>query len=194
MTTTYLEQTSVDQLVAATTPREPVTVVRAEEPCPEFSRFLLTGVGSQWHWSDKLPWTWRQWFEWITRPGFETWVGWLRGTPVGYAELAGRRAQDHSEVEVESFGLLPAFFGRGFGGHLLTVALAQAWRLDQRWAELPPVGRIWLHTRTLDSPHALPNYLSRGMRVYTSEVAEQSVSAEPPGPWEGARAPRAGGL
>ena len=51
-------------------------------------------------------------------------------------------------VELQSFGLLPAFHGRGLGGHLLTVVL-------RRGLELAP--RVWLHTCSLDGPHAQAN-------------------------------------
>ena len=87
VTTTYLEQTSPDELRPAREPAEPLVVARAVEPSPEFTRFLLTAVGGHWHWRTKIDWTWSQWHAWITRPGFETWVGWYDGTPVGYAEL-----------------------------------------------------------------------------------------------------------
>lgn len=188
--TTYLEQTAPDQLVPAREPAETLVIARAEEPSPEFTRFLLTAVGGQWHWTDKLDRTWEQWWQWVTREGFETWVAWLHGTPVGYAELMGTVVDGCTEVEVESFGLLPAFVGRGFGGHLLTRALQEAWRLDTRWSGLPPVRRVWLHTYTLDSAHALPNYRRRGFRPYDTRTQDQDVSTDPPGPWPGAGAPR----
>lgn len=46
---------------------------------------------------------------WLTEPGHETWVAWVRGTPAGYAELVRR----DGEVEIENFGLVPSFIGRG---------------------------------------------------------------------------------
>ena len=36
------------------------------------------------------------------------------------------------------------------------------------WAEKPE--RVWLHTCTLDHPHALRNYLRRGFLVVRKEV------------------------
>lgn len=187
VTTTYLEQTSLEQLSPAVATHEPLSVERAEEPSPEFTRFLLTAVGGQWHWTEKLGWTWHQWHDWITREGFETWVGHVRGTPIGYAELYGRPATGGTEVEVESFGLLPAFIGRGLGGTLLTEVLRAAWSIDSRWSALPAVSRVWLHTCTLDSAHALPNYLARGLRPYDRRTTEQDIGATPPGPWPGSQ-------
>lgn len=185
VTTTYLEQTSPDQLRPAAQPTEPLTIVRAEEPSPEFSRFLYTAVGGPWHWTDKLGFTWNDWHTHLTQEGRETWVAHHRGTPAGYAELTGRPTAAGTEVEIESFGLLPHAIGRGFGGHLLTRALTEAWRLDARWPGLAPVRRVWLHTCTLDGPHARRNYERRGLVVYDIRTHEQA-DTPPPGPWPGA--------
>ena len=72
---------------------------------------LYTGVGSDWNWTDRRGWTWDRWREWLARPELETWVAYVRGTPAGFAEL-----EDQGDsVELVSFGLLPAFIGRGLG-------------------------------------------------------------------------------
>ena len=57
-------------------------------------------------------------------------------------------------IEIAYFGLLPEYFGRGWGKYLLTEAAREAWRGAPT--------RVWLHTCTLDHPAALPNYLQRG--------------------------------
>jgi GNAT superfamily N-acetyltransferase len=182
VTTTYLEQTSPDQLRPAATPAEPLEIVRAEDPSPEFSRFLYTAVGGPWTWTDKLGFTWNDWYVHITQEGRETWVAHHRGTPAGFAELQAVPTDSGTEVEIESFGLLPHVIGRGFGGHLLTRALTEAWRLDGRWDDLAPVTRVWLHTCTLDSPHARRNYERRGLVAYDARTEEQP-DLDPPGPW-----------
>ncbi|MDL5154812.1 GNAT family N-acetyltransferase [Actinomycetospora termitidis] len=189
VTTTYLEQTSPDQLRVAAEPAESLIFARAEDPSPEFTRFLYTAVGGPWHWTDKLGFTWNDWYAHVTRDGFETWVAHRRGTPAGYVELMGRPTDEGTEVEIESFGLLPHAVGRRFGGHLLTRALTEAWRLDDRWPDLPPVRRVWLHTCTLDSAHARANYERRGLVAYDTRTHEQEV-ADPPGPWPDSGAPR----
>ncbi|WP_418605259.1 hypothetical protein [Georgenia sp. SUBG003] len=79
------------------------------------------------------------------------------------------------------FGLLPAFTGRGLGGHVLADVLGRAWSLPARWPELPPAARVWLHTCSLDSPRALSNYRARGLEVYRTEQVEQGGAALPTG-------------
>ncbi len=183
MTTWYLEQTDHAELRAAKPPAVPVELVRAEIPGPEFNRFLYTAVGGDLHWTDRLSWSWQQWWDWLERPGVETWVAWVWGTPAGYAEL---EPQPGGQVEVAYFGLLPAFTGQRLGGHLLWHALDQAWTLGERTEALESTRRVWVHTCSLDSPAALQNYQARGMRVYDTVPAELPVPAAPPGPWPGA--------
>ena len=174
ITTWYLEQTAADQLRPAAPAS--VTCTRSELVSPEFNRFLYTAVGGEWHWTDRLGWSWRQWREWLDRPGVETWVAYLHGTPVGYAELDGATGDG---VEIAYFGLLPTFVGKGIGGHLLTVTLRRAWELTDE--------RVWVHTCSLDGPAALANYQARGMHLYRTETTDEEVSATAPGPWPGAR-------
>ncbi|GIF13735.1 GNAT family N-acetyltransferase [Actinoplanes teichomyceticus] len=187
ITTWYLEQTDPAQLVPGGAPAVPVQVVRAELPSPELSRFLYTAVGGDWSWTDRLPWTWQQWLDHLDRPGVETWVAYVRGTPAGYVELDGTRP---GEVEIVYFGVLSPFIGRRIGGFLLGVALEKAWSLAGRWPALPPVTRVWLHTCSLDGPAALANYQARGLRVQRTETTIAEAPAEAPGPWPGAARPR----
>ena len=51
------------------------------------------------------------------------------------------------------------------------------------------MGRVWLHTCTLDSPPALANYRARGFRVYRSETRPRTFPETTPGPWPGAQRP-----
>jgi GNAT superfamily N-acetyltransferase len=188
VTTWFLEQTDPADVRPARLPADDVTVTRAEVPSPELSRYLYTAVGGDWYWLDRLPWTWQQWYDWLDRPGVETWLAAVRGTPAGYLEL---EAQPEGEVEITYFGLLPSFVGQGVGGHLLTVALRQAWSLAERWRgatpAVHPTKRVWVHTCTLDGPAALPNYQARGMRLYRTDRDPEMLPGRSPGPWPGAQ-------
>ena len=111
----------------------------------------------------------------MERPGIETWLLSVRGTPAGYIEL-DRQAQD---VEIAYFGLIPEFIGQGLGGWLLGEGIARAWQMDAP-------RRVWVHTCTLDGPAALPNYQARGMSIYREETRVVDDVGEPDGPWPGA--------
>src|SRR5438067_12080960 len=120
VTTYYLEMTEPAALRPARARREDFAIRRAEIPSPELNRFLYTAVGGDWYWTDRLPWTYRDWLTYLERPELQTWVGYTAGSPAGYFEL---EAQAGDDVEVVYFGLLPRFVGRGFGGALLTAAV-----------------------------------------------------------------------
>ncbi|MCX5011013.1 GNAT family N-acetyltransferase [Streptomyces sp. NBC_00555] len=182
LTTWSLEMTSPADLIPATAPGPEITIVRAEVPSPEFSRFLYASVGGDIHWTDRLSLTRDQWVEQLGRPGVETWVAYDRGTPAGYVEFD---AQDDGVVEIIYFGLLPDFRGRRIGGHLLSVGVARAWDLGTRWPDREPTRRVWLHTCSQDGPTAMDNYLRRGFKLFETET-ESKEDTPTPGPWPGA--------
>ncbi|MFC8228722.1 GNAT family N-acetyltransferase [Streptomyces sp. NPDC057287] len=179
-----LEQTSPADLSPAAAPAAGVTVVRAETPLPEFSRFLYTAVGGDVRWTDRLGLTYAQWQEILERPGSETWVAYENGTPAGFIELD---AQEDGAVEVAYFGLIPAFRGRRIGGHLLSYGVARAWDLAERHPDRTPTKRVWVHTCSNDGPHAMDNYLRRGFRLFDTKI-EREPDVANPGPWPGAHA------
>ncbi|MDI5964210.1 GNAT family N-acetyltransferase [Streptantibioticus silvisoli] len=165
VTTWSLEQTSPGDLAPAAEPDAAagVRIVRAGVPSVAFSRFLYTAVGCDVSWTDRLEWPAERWREFLERPGAETWVAYEDGTPAGYLELD---PQDDGQVEITYFGLLPQFRGRRIGGHLLSYGTARAWDLACRAPDRPDTRRVWVHTCSLDGPHALANYRRRGFRVF----------------------------
>ncbi|MDT3396418.1 GNAT family N-acetyltransferase [Streptomyces sp. B1866] len=179
VTTWYLEQTAASDLAPARVPDPAagVRIVRAEVPSPELSRFLYSAVGADVAWTDRLVWPRERWQAYLERPGVETWIAYERGTPAGYVELD---AQDGGTVEIAYFGLLPDFRGRGVGGHLLSYGTARAWDLAGRWHGREPTRRVWVHTCTLDGPHALDNYRKRGFRLYDTRTEPAADGAAKP--------------
>ncbi len=156
-----------------------LTVERAAVVQPELNRFLYTAVGGDWYWTGRLPWTYERWEAWLRRPEVDTWVARRAGSPAGYFEL---ERQEDGDVELAYFGLMPQFIGQGVGGHLLTVAIGEAWAL-------PDTRRVWVHTCSLDHPSALRNYEARGFEVFDVATETQELPDRPPGPWPGANSP-----
>jgi GNAT superfamily N-acetyltransferase len=177
VTTWYLHMTDRAQVAPAPEPDPELEVRQVELPSPELSRALYTGVGSDWYWTDRLGWSWSRWHAWLARSELETWVGWVLGAPAGYAELE----RDGEAVEIASFGLLPAFIGRGLGTRLLDAAVRRAWELGPQ--------RVWVHTCSLDGPAALRTYRGRGFEVYDERTERVVLPAERPQPWPGAARP-----
>jgi GNAT superfamily N-acetyltransferase len=166
VTTWYLQMHSPDALRGKSLVPE-LQVIESEIPQVELNRFLYRLVGAPWQWTDRLVWSDRQWRDYVESPGLQTWVAWYRGSPAGYFELL----RDADAVQIAYFGLAPAFVGHGLGGPLLSEALRQAWQ----WR---PVRRVWVHTCSLDHPHALANYLARGMRLYRQETFWRSTTRQ----------------
>ncbi|MEI6536881.1 MAG: GNAT family N-acetyltransferase [Verrucomicrobiaceae bacterium] len=127
----------------------------------QFNRFLYLTVGEAWAWNDKRGWPDEKWRDYVGSGGVRTFAAYYDGSPAGYYEL---HRSETAEVEIGYIGLLPAFFGRGFGGALLTSAIEEAWRMQPE--------RVWVHTCTLDHPAALQNYEARGMKVWKTEASE----------------------
>lgn len=154
-------------------------IQRAEVPNPEFNRFLYSAVGGDWHWHERLSWSYERWMQWLDRAEQETWVAYVRGTPAGYVEL---EQQPTGSVEIAYFGLLPQFIGQNLGGQLLTFGIQRGWDLGAK--------RIWVHTCSLDHPNALRNYQARGLHIFKEEEKMVLLPGDTPGPWPNAqRAP-----
>lgn len=184
VTVTFLQQLSPAELKGSSkTLPEDARIERVEQITPEFSRFLYQSVGSSLNWTDRLSSTREQWKEVLDRPGSETWVIYQGGAPKGYFELVTEVCDGSSEVEIFYFGLIPEATGLGLGGVLLSEALTQAWSMAERWHALPEVSRVWLHTCSLDSPAALPNYLARGLKIYRTEIEDSQVLDAASGLW-----------
>ena len=154
---TYLELTDPAQLRPAGPPRVDgaVDIARVEPPDGAVNRWFYVEVGRPHGWVDHLGRSAAQWQAWADN--IETWVATVAGRRAGYYELA----PGPEGVEIAYFGLLRSAQGAGLGGHLLTHALRRAFELGPR---------VWVHTCTLDGPHALANYRARGLRAFRTET------------------------
>jgi GNAT superfamily N-acetyltransferase len=141
--------------------------LRLERVAPDniaLFRTLYRDVGGPYHWRDRNFVPDDQLRAHFEQPAVQLWVLYHGDAHAGFFEL--ERHPDES-VEVVYFGLTKHVFGRGFGKHLLTCAVTKAWELGAK--------RVWLHTCTLDSPAALPNYLARGFEPFKIETYETAV-------------------
>lgn len=138
-------------------------------------RELYRAVGERHQWRDRLAWSDAELEAHLARPTTQLWLLTRDGADAGYFELALAQAMrtpadgggiaapsdPGTDVEIAYFGLVPAFLGRGLGGHLLTCAVEAGWAAGGE--------RVWLHTCSLDGPAALPNYRARGFEPYAVE-------------------------
>jgi GNAT superfamily N-acetyltransferase len=156
-TVTYLEMTARAQLnQAAVVPGLSLEPLDRDRDSPLIAG-LLSRIGAPYGWkpAQLAEEEWPAWFGRCQARMF--WLLSLQGEPAGMTAYDLHFADD---VEIETFGLLPEFVGKGLGGYALTLAVQRAWELG------PGAGRVWLRTSTLDHPHALANYHRRGFRAF----------------------------
>jgi GNAT superfamily N-acetyltransferase len=157
---TFLEMTARDQLRPC--PAVDGVELFLEEPGAAVLRPLIIRVAEPHAWPSLL-WPDEQWEGWFAEPRRRAWTVRVHDEPAGVVELESH--PDDAAVEIASFGLVSEFVGRGFGGYALTLAIERAWSFGTVTCE-----RVWLHTSTLDHPHALHNYQRRGFRPYKTET------------------------
>ena len=136
-------------------------VVAQERMSPSEYRALYSAVGHEWHWHDRLVVPDGELAAYFASPDVQLWVLRVASDVAGYFEL---KRHDDERVEIVYFGLMPAYFGKGLGGWMLTRAIEQAFAMG--------ASLVTLHTCTLDSPRALPNYLARGFTISREEEYE----------------------
>ena len=169
---TYLELQTREQLRRAPSDDPSVRFVHRAGITPQHYRRLYGAVGHRWHWDDRDAWSDEMLAAHLDRPDVSVWECLVGDQSAGYFELL--RCADGS-AEIAYFGLAEPFIGRGVGKAMLTRAVEEAWALN--------LTRVWLHTCTLDSPHALPNYLARGFTPvrrerYVAELPDDSSRRE----------------
>jgi GNAT superfamily N-acetyltransferase len=156
---TYLELRTPDQLRRVELHDPAARFIRRDDVSVSEYRRLYREVGRQWHWLDRTTWTDERLAAHLARPEVVVYECRVGADVAGFFEL-----EQHGDgsVEISYFGLLQGFIGRGLGKAMLTAAATEAWALR--------ANRVWLHTCTLDSPMALPNYKARGFTPVRTET------------------------
>lgn len=141
-------------------PPSPLSLRRIEQPRTDDYRHLFRRVGARWLWFSRLVMADAKLEAIIRDPKVELYAVEDGGPePAGMVELDLRES---GQCELAFVGLVPELAGRGHGGWLLAVTLDLAWR--------PGVGRVHVHTCTLDHPAALRAYERAGFAAYKRAI------------------------
>lgn len=171
LTTTYLRIPERSAFRPAFAEDGRLSIVEAFEPSVPFYRFLYATVGEPFTWTDRLKWSDEQLFDYLSRSCVRLFTLHFRGTPIGYVEIdAEPDEESDSGTEIAYLGIFPEYHGRGYGKHLLSFGVTQAYEDGARG--------VWLHTCSLDGPHALANYRARGFVPFRVDVEE--LPGQPP--------------
>lgn len=155
---TTLEMTAPPRLRPM--PDAPLRLVRWPSPARNAYRTLFRRVGEPWLWFSRLVMADDALDAIIGDPAVEIHAVTDRaGIEVGLLELDFRVA---GQCEIGFFGLVPELAGKGHGRWLMAHALAMGWRKG--------IGRLWVHTCTLDHPGALGFYRRQGFTPVSRAV------------------------
>jgi len=128
------------------------TLVRMPAVDPHWYRDLFTRVGGHdWLWFSRLKMADEELMAILRHPKVEVRALMLNGQAQGLLELDFRTEQT---CELAFLGVTSALIGTGAGRFLMNAAIRHAWA--------QPIGRLHVHTCTLDHPGALGFYIRSG--------------------------------
>ena len=131
---------------------------KVDAPALHWYRDLHRRVGEEWLWFSRARLNDRELAAIVHAPGVEVYALVVDGRDEGLLELDFREA---GQCELVYFGVTAGLIGTGAARFLMNRALETAWSRELR--------RVWVHTCTLDGPHALANYRARGLVPYRVE-------------------------
>ena len=155
---THLEMLGAPKRPTVPAPPGRLALLKLEKPTIEFYRYLYDSVGEQWFWWERRQLSADKLHDVITQPTLDIYVLYVGGEPAGYVEL---NRQAMPEINVDYFGLMPHFTGRGYGGYFLN------WAVDQAWSHEPK--RLTVASCSLDDPRGLRTYQKAGFVPYQQE-------------------------
>jgi ribosomal protein S18 acetylase RimI-like enzyme len=155
----FLELSSLNDLIKSKIVYKNLIIILEKNKNFDFYKFLYKEIGKNFFWRDRLGWTLEQWNSYIQQSNLQFYVLKQNENLLGYYELLFDA--NTNSVEIPYLGIFKDYYGKGFGGYLLTDAIRQAFKA--------PINKVWVHTCTLDHPNALRNYISRGMKIFKTE-------------------------
>lgn len=121
---------------------------------------LYARIGGRWQWDTRKKFSNTELQELLQSPASHVFTLLVEKSIIGICEFWGVA----SEFELQHFGLLPEWNGKGFGLAFLETALNMVWQTGCQ--------SIWLHTDEWDSPSAIPVYEKVGFKVYKREFID----------------------
>ena len=126
----------------------------------QLNKFFYKNIGKKHKWVDRLSWTEEKWINYVSSKNVETFVLKFKDDLVGFFELIYH--PEKNETEIAYFGILEEYQNKKLGSYLLSEAIKKSFKNS--------VERVWVHTCSLDHKNALNNYVSRGMKIFKTEI------------------------
>ena len=158
----YLEIRSLQELNEEHQPLDGLTLNLVDPLNFQLNRFFYKTIGKKHKRKDRLIWDEQQWINYVSNKKVKTYVLKNKDELVGFFELIFHF--EKQEVEIAYFGILEEYQNKKLGSFLLSEAIKKSFDKN--------VNRVWLHTCSLDHKNALNNYVSRGMKIFKSEIVK----------------------
>ena len=156
----YLEIYSLNELVEPECPTKEYVVNLIDPPDFQLNKFFYKTIGKNHNWIDRLSWSEEKWINYASNNNVKTFVLKFKDDLVGFFELIFH--PEKNETEIAYFGILEEYQNKKLGSYLLSEAIKKSFRKN--------VIRVWVHTCSLDHKNALSNYISRGMKIFKTEI------------------------
>tara|TARA_B100000686_G_C16703985_1_gene925126 strand:+ start:67 stop:579 length:513 start_codon:yes stop_codon:yes gene_type:complete len=162
----YLEINSLENLNYSAKPNDNCNLHLVDPPDFQINKFFYKQIGKDHRWSDRLVWNDQKWIKYVENHKVKTYVLKDKEDLVGYSEQIFHFEEKNCEIAY--FGILQEYYGKKYGGFLLSQAIKNAF--------VNEIERVWLHTCSLDHEFALKNYQARGMKIFKSETVNLNIN------------------
>ena len=156
----YLEINSIKDLKEGNKPSEHYTLSLTDPINFQLNKFFYKTIGKNHKWLDRLSWSEEKWINYVSSKNVQTFVFKNKDELVGFFELIFH--PNKNETEIAYFGILEEYQNRKLGSYLLSEAIKKSFKNN--------INRVWVHTCSLDHKNALNNYISRGMKIFKTEI------------------------
>ena len=156
----YLEISSINELLVKNKPFNNLYLEKVNPPDFQLNKFFYKEIGKKHSWTDRLVWNDKKWIDYLENSSVNTYILKRNNELIGFFEQIFDK--DKLDCEIAYFGILEEYIGKKLGGYLLSEAIKLSFNIGSK--------RIWVHTCSLDHKNALQNYLSRGMKIFKSEL------------------------
>ena len=156
----YLEINSIQDLKEGNKPSEDYSLRLIDPINFQLNKFFYKNIGKKHKWVDRLSWTEEKWINYVSSERVRTYVLKFEDDLAGFFELIFH--PEKNEIELAYLGVLEEYQNRKLGSYLLSQAIKKSFSTN--------INRVWAHTCSLDHKNALNNYISRGMKIFKTEI------------------------
>ncbi len=156
----YLEINSLQDLKEGKKPNKDYSLSLADPINFQLNKFFYKSIGKNHRWVDRLSWKEEEWINYVSSKNVKTFVFKKKDDLVGFFELIFHF--EKKETEIAYFGVLEEYQNKKLGSYLLSEAIKKSFESN--------IKRVWVHTCSLDHKNALSNYISRGMKIFKTEI------------------------